>query len=148
MSSFLLFQQCPTCLLRLIWKVYVMGGRWPYSCCYHDVWIRNDLNKGLITNDLNKWPTNDLCIPSTRIFLPVDWLGYYLPIGLSLFVKWHVNLCRLFKAMPFSWSYLTHSWEHKGVYMFLKDICPKVNEIARVEFELAYHDSASHRFND
>ena len=31
MSSFLLLQQCPACLVRLTWIVFVMGGRWPYS---------------------------------------------------------------------------------------------------------------------
>ena len=30
MSSSLLLQQCPACL---IWIVFVMGGRWPYSWC-------------------------------------------------------------------------------------------------------------------
>ena len=33
MSSFLLLQQCPTCLVRLTWIVFMMGGRWPYSWC-------------------------------------------------------------------------------------------------------------------
>ena len=33
MSSFLLHQQCPACLVRLTWIVFVMGGRWPYSWC-------------------------------------------------------------------------------------------------------------------
>ena len=32
MCSFLLLQQCPACLVRLTWIVFVMGGRWPYSC--------------------------------------------------------------------------------------------------------------------
>ena len=32
MSSSLLLQQCPACLVRLTWIVFVMGGRWPYSC--------------------------------------------------------------------------------------------------------------------
>ena len=31
MSSFLLLQQCPACLVRLTWIVFVIGGRWPYS---------------------------------------------------------------------------------------------------------------------
>ena len=34
-----------------------------------------------------------------------------------------------------------------GVYTFPKGICPKVNVIARLEYELAYYDSAVHRFN-
>ena len=33
-SSSLLLQQCPACLLRLTWIVFVMGGRWPYSWCF------------------------------------------------------------------------------------------------------------------
>ena len=43
--------------------------------------------------------------------------------------------------------YLTHSWEDKGVHIFPKGICPEVNVIARLEFELAYYDSVVHRFN-
>ena len=31
MSSSLLLQQCPACLVCLTWIVFVMGGRWPYS---------------------------------------------------------------------------------------------------------------------
>ena len=33
MSSSLLLQQCPACLVRLAWIVFVIGGRWPYSWC-------------------------------------------------------------------------------------------------------------------
>ena len=31
MSSSLLLQQCPACLVRLTWIVSVIGGRWPFS---------------------------------------------------------------------------------------------------------------------
>ena len=34
------------------------------------------------------------------------------------------------------WYYLTHSLEDNWVHTFPKGICPKVNEIARLEFEL------------
>ena len=34
MSSSLLLQQCPTCLVCLTWILFVMGGRWPYSWCF------------------------------------------------------------------------------------------------------------------
>ena len=42
MSSSLLLQQCPTCLVRLTWIAFVMGSRWPYSwwlveCCRQDL---------------------------------------------------------------------------------------------------------------
>ncbi len=43
--------------------------------------------------------------------------------------------------------YLTHSWEDKGVHTFRKGICPKVNVIERLEYELAYYESAVHCFN-
>ena len=33
MSSSLLLQLCPACLVRLTWIVFVMGDRWPYSLC-------------------------------------------------------------------------------------------------------------------
>ena len=31
--------------------------------------------------------------------------------------------------------------------MFPKGICPKVNVIARLDFEIAFYDSEVHRFN-
>ena len=42
MSSSLFLQQCPACLVRLAWIVFVKGGRWPYSwylvgCCCQDL---------------------------------------------------------------------------------------------------------------
>ena len=42
MSSSQLLQQCPACLVRLTRRVFVMGGRWPYSwyfveCCRQDL---------------------------------------------------------------------------------------------------------------
>ena len=42
MSSSLLLQQCPACLVRLTCIVFVMGGRWPYSWCLVGCW-RQDL---------------------------------------------------------------------------------------------------------
>ena len=44
MSLSLLPQQCPACLVRRIWIVFVMGCRWPYSwcfvgCCLQDLFI-------------------------------------------------------------------------------------------------------------
>ena len=42
MSSSVLLQQCPACLVRLTWIVFGMGDRWPYSwrfvgCCRQDL---------------------------------------------------------------------------------------------------------------
>ena len=44
MSSSLLLQQCPACLVRLIWKVFGMGGWWPYSWCFVGCCLQDLLN--------------------------------------------------------------------------------------------------------
>ena len=36
--------------------------------------------------------------------------------------------------------YLTHSWGDKGVHILPKGICPNVNEMVRLEFELACYN--------
>ena len=48
MSSSLLLQQCPACLVRLTWIDFVIGGRWPYSwclvgCCCQDLLVNHFL---------------------------------------------------------------------------------------------------------
>ena len=68
-----------------------------------------------------------------------------------MFVCWHINLIGLFDAKSIFlegqwWYYLTHNWEDKKIHTFLKDICPKVNVIARLEFELAYYNSTVQHF--
>ena len=72
--------------------------------------------------------------------------------GLVSLFLWHINLRGLFNAKAILleeqwWYYLTHSWEDKGVHTFPKGICPKVNVIARPDFEFACYDFADHRFN-
>ena len=44
MSSFLLLQQCPVCLVRLILMVLDMGDRWPYSSCFVECCFLDLLN--------------------------------------------------------------------------------------------------------
>ena len=64
-----------------------------------------------------------------------------------------MNLCGLFNAKAIlieeQWCcYLIHSWEEKGVHIFPKGNCLKVNVIAQLEFELVCYDFAEHCFND
>ena len=33
MSTSLLLQLCPACLVCLTWTVFMIGGKWPYRCC-------------------------------------------------------------------------------------------------------------------
>ena len=72
---------------------------------------------------------------------------YRFGLGFLFIYFWHINLCKLFNAREQLCYNLTHSWEDKGIHIFPKGICPKVKLIARLEFELAYYDSAVHRFN-
>ena len=44
MSSSLLLQQSPTCLVRLIWMIFVMGVKWPHSCCFVGCCLQDLLN--------------------------------------------------------------------------------------------------------
>ena len=60
MSSSLLFQQCSAYLVRLILIVFVMGGRWPYSCCFVGCCLQ-DLLSGNLKNKLVK-----------RVLVPVN----------------------------------------------------------------------------
>ena len=55
----------------------------------------------------------------------------------------YIALFRLFNAEAILleeqlWYYLTHCWEDKGVHTFPEGICPKVNVIARLEYELVH----------
>ena len=44
MSSSLLLQQCPACLVRLTWIVFMIGGKWPYSCCFEGCCLQHLFN--------------------------------------------------------------------------------------------------------
>ena len=66
MSSSLLLQQCPACLVRLTWIVFVIGGRWPYSWCLAGCCFGFD--------DLN------VCL---GIFIISDY-HYYLSVGYTM----------------------------------------------------------------
>ena len=61
MSSSLLLQQCPVCLVRLTWIVFVIGGRWPYSWCLVEC-CRQDLFRvsGIFTRTMHQSTTPSL----------------------------------------------------------------------------------------
>ena len=44
MISSLLLQQCPACLVCLTLIVFLMGGRWPYSCCFEACCLQDLFN--------------------------------------------------------------------------------------------------------
>ena len=58
-SLSLLLQQCPACLVRLTWIVFMMGGRWPYSCCF----------VGCCLQDLFNIARKYSCVVAIKLFL-------------------------------------------------------------------------------
>ena len=40
----LLLQQCPSCLVLLTWIVFMMGGKWAYSCCFKGCCLQDLFN--------------------------------------------------------------------------------------------------------
>ena len=44
MSSPILLQQCPACLVRLTWIVFVIGGKLPYSCYFVGCYLQDLFN--------------------------------------------------------------------------------------------------------
>ena len=56
MSSSLLLQQCPVCLVRLTWIVFVMEGRWPYSY-------------GVLPPGLVQYCSQHSCVIAVKLFL-------------------------------------------------------------------------------
>ena len=53
MSSSLLLQQCPACLVCLAWIVFMMGGRWPYNWCLVECCLQDLFN---IARNVAYWP--------------------------------------------------------------------------------------------
>ena len=87
MSSSLILQQCPACLVRLTWIVFVMGGRWPYSWCFVGV-----LPPGLVQNCSQR-----SCIVAVKPFLHPfsSRLCSVIQFHFSYFLKIHCILNKL-----------------------------------------------------
>ena len=67
----------------------------------------------------------------------IDWIGlvsFFFFNGKSPFMDYSKP------RQSLQWYYLTHCWGDKEVHTFPKGISPKVNVLARLEFELAYYD--------
>ena len=80
MSSSLLLQQCPACLVHLTWIVFVMGGRWPYSwclvgCCHQDLFniAHNILVKLLSSFFSSHFVSIQVVHPYSSINMTVAW---------------------------------------------------------------------------
>ena len=111
MISSLLLQQCPACLVRLIWIVFVMGGRWSYSwclvgCCRQDLFniapsmnnvIRTNYIKVKIDNTQNDW-VGKVNPPEVveRIKIWTCWQMVSAQIN-TCASKWDINFSRILR---------------------------------------------------
>ena len=70
MSSSLLLQQCPVCLVHLTCTVFVMGGKWPYSWCLVGCYRQDLFNIAL--NILVQLPSSffSSCLVSVQVVHP------------------------------------------------------------------------------
>ena len=82
-SSSQLLHQCPACLVRLILIDFVMGGWWPYSCCFVGCCLQDLFN---IARSIFEWlpsqkliwhnvmaPTNMVMDYSSSIYTDSTW---------------------------------------------------------------------------
>ena len=99
MSSSLLLQQCPACLVCLTWIVFVMVGRWPYSwclvgCCRQDLFkiARSILNDIIFTikghSAFKNW--NRLTITKKRDVLEMA-IHWSLSSGAQMSMESHIH---------------------------------------------------------
>ena len=88
MSSSLLLQQCPACLVRLTWIVFVIGGRWPYSWCLVGC-CRQDLLR--IARSMQH--TQECCVQiSTYIYI----YTHTYTLGNQYYEIWNAKLPHMF----------------------------------------------------
>ena len=126
MNSSLPIQQCPACLVHLIWIVLQIGGRWPYSCCFvgccfQDLFIIAFLCSFRLAFSLYVLSVSMWCIYRVvlmqlllgrKCFILLDSLDFYMMDNLSIVVhvfarcSWcvfsYMNLSTNFREPPFS----------------------------------------------
>ena len=59
MNTSLLLQQCPVDMILLILRVFMMGGRWPYSCFFC----------GVLLPRLIQYCLQHSCVVAVKFFL-------------------------------------------------------------------------------
>ena len=99
MSSSLLLQLCPVCLVRLTWIVFVIGGRWPYSWCLVGC-CRQDLFK-IARSILVSLPSS---VFSSR-FVSVHVVHPYSSIDVTAAWKKLRFILSVFKQFSLAWVY-------------------------------------------
>ena len=70
MSSSLILQQCPACVVLLTWAVFVMGIKWPYSSCFVGCYLQDSFN--IARSNLVQLPSSffSMCLISVHAVHP------------------------------------------------------------------------------
>ena len=95
---------------------------------------------------------HDNCIFLNCLFSCVGFLcSFFLCVCVCVILfLWHINHNGLFNARAFliqEQQYLTHCWMDNEVHTFANSTNPKVNVIARLEFDLAYFEGGVQNFS-
>ena len=112
MSSSLLLQRCPACLVCLSWIVFVMGGRWPHSYCFVGFCLQDFFNiahrilvflpssffsvRLVSVRVVHPYSNIDRCLENTafhfigQFWLPYDWLSI---VSCPCLCKSRVDVC-------------------------------------------------------
>ena len=124
-----------SCVHWVVWLLAEMNFR---GRCIFPKYFRRQLEPASgeqIMKWQRQWRNVYICINSWSNYTWERYFRFLCFNGTSTFVGY---------LMPKLFSYC---WGDKEVHTFPKSICSKVNVIAQLEYELAYYDSAVHRFN-
>ena len=107
MSLSLHLQQCPACLVCLIWMVFMMGGRWSYSCCFVGRCIQELFNIAcsiLVLFPSSFFSMHFISISVVHPLSCIDTTAAWKKLDRSNF---HIISCLLIEVHAFAWSILT-----------------------------------------
>ena len=86
MSSSPLLQQCPACLVRLTWIVFVMGGSCCFvGCCLHDLFILARSILALLPSSL--FSTRFVCVHIVHPYRSIDTTAVWKKLRFILSVR-------------------------------------------------------------
>ena len=111
MSTSLLLQQCPICLVRLILIVFVIGSRWPYSCCFLGCCLQDLFNIARRINNSSQNTSDEFASFSQRYnFKRITSSSYgFAERMIRWLVLCYINPFRLFNAK--SYIYILNTYD-------------------------------------
>ena len=122
MSSSLLFQSCPTCLVCLTWMTFEMGALWPYSCCFMEFCFQDLINIAcsILAQFLSSFfsicqnPYSSIDITATwkkSCFILSDRSDFCMIDSLSIAVhNWRCSWCSRYHCRKGTWWHEFKSW--------------------------------------